>query len=188
MVNLMKRKHIGILFLTLIILLIPTQTSAISFIKNESDGTEYKLVANFKNTYVNHSLFEILLELEAVTFGTLEGVIVGFYDIEIDISISGDSVFLTDNTTLTDINIVGGSSSTTLSYNLSGIPFEQFTVATHFQFKGNNTQGDDPTYGLIWVPGFVRVKEANAAIIAPIIAVLCLTYLVKKKRKTSKLN
>ena len=179
----MKKKHISILFLTIIILLIPTQTSAISYTKAETDGTEYKVSVNFKNTYVNGTLFELELGLEAVTFGTLEGVIVGFYDIEIDLTISGDSVFLSDNTTLTDINIEGGSSSTTLSYNLSGIPFEQFTVATLFDFKGNNTQGEDPDYGLIWIPGFVRVKEASMGIILPILAVLSIAYIINIKRK-----
>ncbi len=179
----MKKKHISILCLTFIILLIPTQTSAISIAETETDGTVYKVTANFKYTYVNGSLFDLSLELEAVTFGTLEGVIVGFYDIVVDISISGESVFLTDNTTLSDINVEGGSSNTALSYNLSGIPFEQFAVATLYSFKGNNTQGEDPDYSFLWIPGFVRVKEASLGIILPIIAVLSLAYLASKKRK-----
>ncbi len=173
------------LLVTVLILVIPTQIIALSptITKNETDGTVYKVSANYSNTYINGTFFELYMEVEAVTFGTLEGVIEAFYDIEVDISLSGDTYFRSGNTTLTDINIEGGSSSSTVLFNLSDITDDNFQLTTHIHFKGNNTQGDDPSYGFIWVLGFVKVKEASAAIIAPILAVLSIAYIANKKRK-----
>jgi len=175
------------MFLIIIsVLVIPTQIFAVSpsTTRNEDDGTIYKLTVSYPMTYKNNTLFELYLEVEAITFGTLEGVIVAFYDIKIYITFSGDTYFHNDSLNLPDINSEGGISSTTESYNLSDIADESFVFATSFSFKGNNTQGEDPSYGLIWIPGIIRVKEAHAAIIAPILALLYLTYFVKKKRRS----
>lgn len=181
----MKKRHICMLLITIIILVIPTQIFALSptITKNETDGTVYKVSANYSNTYINGSFFELYMEVEAVTFGTLKGVIVAFYDIEVDISLSGDTYLRNGNTSLLDINIEGGSSSSTVLFNLSDITDDNFQLTTHIHFKGNNTQGDDPSYGFIWVLGFVKVKEASASIILPILAVLSIAYIANKKWK-----
>jgi hypothetical protein len=181
-----NKKIISLLsFSVVLLLLIPTQIYAVSLTstQNEPDGTIYKLSVEYKAPYVNGTFFTLTMGVEAVAFGTLEGVIVGFYDIEVDITISGDTYLRSANTTLTDINAVGGTSSTTMMFNLSDITDDQFVLATYFHFYGNNTQGPDPNYGLIWVPGMVKVKEASASIILPILAVLSIAYIVNKKRK-----
>ncbi len=164
---------------------IPIQISAVSrtTTRNEDDGTVYTLKVNHPSVYKNLTLYELYLEVEAITFGTLEGVIVAFYDIKIYITFSGDTYFHNDSVALPDINSEGGTSSITRSYNLSDIADESFVLATSFSFKGNNTQGEDPSYGLIWVLGIMGVREAHIAIIAPILAVICLTYLAQKKRR-----
>ena len=181
----MNKKQICMFLVTIIILVIPTQIFALSptITKNETDGTVYKVTADYSNTYINGSFFELTMEVEAVTFGTLEGVIVAFYDIEVDISITADSYLRTGNITLLDINSEGGSSSSNILFNLSDITDDDFQLTTHVHFKGNNTQGDDPSYGFIWVLGMIRVKEASASIILPILAVLSIAYIANKKWK-----
>lgn len=181
----MKKQHVCILLIAMFIIAIPIRISAVSrtTTRNEDDGTVYNLKVNYPSTYKNLTLYELYLEVEAITFGTLEGVIVAFYDIKIYITFSGDTYFHNDSVTLSDINSEGGISSITRSYNLSDIADDSFVLATSFSFKGENTQGEDPSYGLIWIPGIIGVRKANTAIIVPILAVLCLTYFIQEKRR-----
>ena len=181
----MKKKYQYLFFVSILLLLIPTQIFALSptITQNEADGTVYKVEATFSNTYTNGTLFELSVELTAVNFGTLTGVIEAFYDIEIDVTFSGDTYFLSDNTTLADITTEGDSSSATLTNNLTGILDDNFVIALAIQFKGSNSQGEDPNYGFLWVPGMVRVKEASIGIILPILAVISLAYFGRKRMK-----
>lgn len=182
----MKTKYLSLLFASLVLIFLSTQnvTGSATLTTTELDGTKYTTAASFEDIYKIGTLFELDLQLTADTFGTLSGVIVAFYDIEIYVTISGDTYFAAQNTTLPDINIEGGSSSTTLTFNLSDITEDDFYIMTQFEFKGNNTQGEDPDdYGVIWGAGRVRVKEANASIILPILAVLSIAYIVHKKQK-----
>ncbi|MCE7739194.1 MAG: hypothetical protein KAU62_05240 [Candidatus Heimdallarchaeota archaeon] len=182
----MKKKYLSILFALIILIFLPTQILADSttLTETETDGTEYTMSASFPNVYTISTLFEFDLKLTADVFGTLDVVIVAFYDIKIDVSLSGDIYFAEQNTTLPDINTEGGSSSTTFTFNLSDITDDYFYIMTQWTFKGNNTQGEDPDgYGAIWGIGRVRVKEANASIIVPILAVLSIAIIVLKKKK-----
>ncbi len=182
----MKKKYLSLLSVSLLLLILSTQILAdfSSLTETKSDGTIYTLTASFADVYKIGTLFELELQLTADTFGTLSGVIVSFYDIAIDVTISGDIYFVAQNTTLPDIDTEGGSSSTTLTFNLSDITDDDFYIMTQWTFKGNNTQGEDPDdYGAIWGIGRVRVKEANASIVLPILAVLSIAFLVQKKRK-----
>ena len=186
MVYIMKKKYLSILFISLVLILLSTQIEAgsITLTDTEPDGSEYTMSASFEDVYKIGTLFELDLKLTADVFGTLIGVIVAFYDITIDVTISGDVYFAAQNTTLPDINTEGGSSSTTLTFNLSDITDDTFYITTKFEFTGNNTQGDDPSnYGMIWGLGRVRVKEASIGIIVPILAVLSIAIIVLKKKK-----
>jgi len=164
---------------------VPTQILAGSptLTENETDGTVYTLSASFPDTYTNGTLFDLYFELTADTFGTTVGVIEAFYDILIEFSLDGDTYTLLENTTLADINIEGGSSSTTLSINLTGIADPNFYINTKWTFYGNNTQGDDPEYQYFWGIGRVRVKEASISIIIPVLAVLSIGTIVLKRKK-----
>ena len=182
----MKKKYSSLLSVLLLLLFLSTQILADSdtLTETESDGTKYTLAFSFEDVYKIGTLFELDLQLTADTFGTLSGVIVSFYDIKIDVTISGDIYFVAQNTTLPDIVTEGGSSSTTLTFNLSDITDDNFYIMTQWTFKGNNTQGEDPDgYGAIWGIGRVRVKEATIGIIIPILAVLSIAYILLKKQK-----
>ena len=174
------------LFVTsLLLLLLPSLCYGLSpsFVHDEEDGTSYKLFAEYSSSYVNGTLYDITVGIEAVSFGTLEGVIIGFYDIEVYISIIADEYMVDETIPLPDIYTIGGSSSTNQAYNLSGVDDDSFQLAASFQFKGNNTQGEDPTYSFIWIIGFIKVKEASFGLIIPVLAVVSLVYIVGKRRK-----
>ncbi|MHA1516184.1 MAG: hypothetical protein ACTSPF_11675 [Candidatus Heimdallarchaeaceae archaeon] len=102
----MKRKHLSILFAFIILIFLPTQTLAGSptLTETETDGTVYTMSASFPEVYNIGELFEIEMKLTADVFGTLEGVIVAFYDIIISVTISGDIYFAAQNKTLLDID------------------------------------------------------------------------------------
>ncbi len=181
----MKKIQTKLLVTILLLLILPSLCYGLSpsYVKNEDDGTSYKLFAEYSSSYVNGTLYDLTAGIEAVSFGTLEGVIIGFYDIELYVSfIAGD--FIVDETlTLPNIDAVGGSSSTDQAYNLSGINEDSFQLSFSFQFKGNNTQGEDPTYSFIWIVGFVKVKEASFSLIFPVLAILSMVYVIGKRRK-----
>ena len=183
--HIMKRKHLSILFALIILIFLPTQTLAGSptLTENETDGTVYTMSASFPDVYNIGELFEIEMKLTADVFGTLEGVIVAFYDIIITVTIRGDIYFAAQNKTLLDIDTEGGTSITTFTFNLSDIPDDNFYITSKYEFDGNNTQGADPNYQTVWGLGRVNVKEASIAIIVPILAVLSLAYVVYKKQK-----
>ncbi len=181
-----EKKYLSLLFVSILLIFLSTQIIAGSgsWTRTDADGTKYTMAANFEDVYKIDTLFELDLTLTADTFGTISGVIVAFYDIEIQVTISGDLYFAAQNTTLPDIDTEGGSSSTTLTFNLSDITDDNFYVTTQWTFKGNNVQGEDPdNYGGFWGLGRVRVKEANASIIVPILAVLSVAYITHKKQK-----
>ena len=181
----MKKKYFHLLSISILLILVSTQIEADSYTytKTETDGTQYTMLADFPDVYKIGELFEFELKLTADVFGTLTGVIVAFYDITIYITISGDIYFAAQNKTLLDIDTESGSSSTIFTFNLSDITDDNFYISTKFEFKGNNTQGEDPDYGFLGGIGRVRVKEASISIIVPILAVLSIAYIVHKKQK-----
>ena len=182
----MKRKYLNILFALIILIFLPTQILAgsVTLTETETDGTKYTMSASFEDAYKIGTLFELDLQLTADVFGTLDSVIVAFYAIKISITISGDIYFIAQNTTLPDIVTEGGSSSTTLTFNLSDSTEDDLYIMAQWTFRGNNTQGEDPTgYGKIMGLGRVRIKEATIGIIIPILAVLSIAYIVHKKQK-----
>ncbi len=181
----MKRKYLSMLFALIILIFLPTQILADSptLTENETDGTVYTMSASFPDVYTIGILFEFEMKLTADVFGTLEGVIVAFYDIIISVTISGDIYFATQNKNLLDIDTEGGTSITTFTFNLSDIPDDNFYITSKYEFEGNNTQGEDPNYQTVWGLGRVRVKEASIGIVIPILAVLSIAYFIKKKQK-----
>ena len=181
----MKKKYLSILFVSILLLFLSTQILAgsVTLTETETDGTIYTMSASFPDVYTIGILFEFEMKLTADVFGTLEGVIVAFYDIIISVTISGDIYFAAQNKTLLDIDTEGGTSITTFTFNLSDIPDDNFYITSKYEFEGNNTQGEDPNYQTVWGLGRVRVKEASLEIIVPILAVLSLAYIVYKKQK-----
>ena len=182
----MKKKYLSILFVSILLLFLSTQILAgsVTLTETETDGTIYTMSASFEDVYENGTLFELDLQLTADTFGTISGVIVAFYDIKIAVTISGDIYFVKQTTTLPDIVTEGGSSSTTLTFNLSDSTEDDLYIMAQWTFRGNNTQGEDPTgYGKIMGLGRVRIKEAGIGIIIPILAVLSIATIVLKKKK-----
>ena len=180
----MKKRYISLIFVLNLLILLPllSLASSPSWTRNHADGTQYTLASSFANTYTVGTLFDLYFELTADVFGTTSGVIEAFYDILIEFSLGGDNYTLSDNTTLSDINIVGGSSSTTLSLNLTGIADPEIYISTKWTFYGNNSQGEDPEYQSLWGIGRVKIKEASLAIIAPILAVLSIGAIVLKRK------
>ena len=182
----MKKKYLHLLFVLTLLALLPTHTLArgATMTLTKPDGTKYTMEVSCESFYKIGTLYELYAQLTADVFGTISGVIVAFYDIEINVTITGDTYFVTQNTTLPDIDTEGGSSSKTLSFNLSDITDDEIHIMTVFQFKGNNTQGEDPDdYGGGLGVGEVRVKEASIDIIAPILAVLSIAIIALKKKK-----
>ena len=180
-----KRFFFCLFFITVLIVLIPTQIFAASptITQNEPDGSVYKLKAWFDTKYDNSSWFWFDLEIKAITFGTLEGVIVALYNIVVDITVSGETYLWTRDYTFANLTYEGDWDFISFGFEIMDITDSRFTITTHFHFKGNNTQGEDPDYGLIWVPGAVKVKGASVSIILPILAVLSLAYLANRKWK-----
>lgn len=182
----MKKKYFSLLFASILLILLSTQILAGSptLTETEPDGTKYTMAASFEEVYKIGTLFELDLQLTADVFGTISGVIIAFYDITVYITISGDTYFIAQNTTLPDIVTEGGISSTTLIFNLSDSTDDELYIMAQFAFKGNNTQGEDPNdYGKIMGLGRLRVKEASLSIVLPILAVLSIAYIVHKKQK-----
>jgi len=183
----MKKRIISLFFVLNLLILLPLLSKAGSptWTRSLGDGTKFTLAASFNDNYIIGTLFDLDLELTADAFGTTGVVIEAFYNILVEITLDGDTYTIAANTTLADINVVGGSSSATLSVNLTGIADPEFYINSKWTFYGNNTQGNDPEYQNIWGIGRVRVKEASTAIIAPIFAVLSIAFIVQRKRRKS---
>ncbi len=186
----MKKRYTYLFFTSILLILSSSQIFARSatMTRTDPDGTKCTMFVGSEEFYIVGTLFELEVQLTADIFGTLSGVvIVAFYDITINVTILGDTYVTTQNTTLPDIDTEGGSSSTTVTFNLSDITDDEFQAKTLFDFKKNNTQGEDLDHGgtLLGMSGIsVRVEEeANASNIAPILAVLSIALILKKKRK-----
>ena len=183
------KKNCKIILLTAVLFLVlSSQTFALPKLLtiSRSDGTEYTLTADFdSNNYIIGEIFEVGLQLTADKFGNYTVNIVSFYDIKMNVSIViEDLYYKTQTTTLPPIDVEGESSSTTLAFNLSEITSDSFYVRVTFTIKGENTIGNDPTYGpTSWLARTIRVKKANASLIFPFLAILSLGTFVHRKLK-----
>ncbi len=150
---------------------------------SSGDGTIFTWTAlTESNRYYIGDLFEPGFELTADAFGT---DMIAFYDIVITVKIVKETYLKTQNLTLADINIVGESSSTTASFNLSDITAGDFIVRLVFNFKCNKTVGEDSDYNGDWAALQMKAstEQEDASAIFPVLAILSLGILVRKKLK-----
>ena len=182
----MKKKCFLILFSTLLLIFLSTQILALPKLLTVTSGTgtQYTILTDIdSSTHKKSDLFELEVTLTADAFGTNTVNIVAFFDIHIDVSITGDTYLQFQNSTLPDIETEGGSESASFAFNLSDIEDEYFRVYVTYAFFSNNTLGDDNVEGGTWNAREVRVKEASLGIVIPVLAVLSLAYIVHKKQK-----
>lgn len=180
----MKKKNKLILLSFFLFILVSSQTiaSLVTMTLTKADGTIYTMAADSERKYKLGEMYEVWVQLTADAFGSTEGTIISFYDIDVTVSILRDSYNKTEFITLPDIVTVGGSESTTFIFNLSDITSDDFDVEVNYRFKGNNTEGTDPDYVSGMGVREVVVKTA-ANLIFPLLAVLSLGVLVLRRVK-----